>query len=90
MSNESVRRRRKKQNSQLYWVVTWDKECLLPADHLVEANCPEQAEVKGLARINQEFGYGPRQDGGFTAVVTYTRADLLQMLKEMDEFQDET
>ena len=75
--------------SQPYWVVTWDKACDEPRETLVEADSMAQADAEGIKEHNEDNGYGPDKDGGFIPCVAYTRADLLRMLKEMDEFQDE-
>jgi hypothetical protein len=89
MSNNSNNPHRNKQNTQAYWVVTWDIACDLPRETLVEADSMEQADDEAIKEHDQDNGYGPQDDGGFIPCVAYTREDLLRILKEMDECQSE-
>ncbi len=89
MSKNSNNPRRKKQNRQPYWVVIWDEAVDLPDETLVEADCAEQAEAEAIEALNEENGYGPHEDGGFSPVVVYDRSDVLGILERMDKHRDQ-
>jgi hypothetical protein len=57
---------------------------------MIDAECPEKACSESIKIANQEHGYGPKEDGGFIAIVAYDRSDLQGTLDEMDGRRDQS